>query len=87
MKEVMISINKRAFTIDLALEDEELIEVIFKALAEYVENGFSIKVRQSYVTSLSDSLKIILRIISGTAQMSQWRAETRQLISVIRKGE
>jgi hypothetical protein len=46
VKDVNISINKRVFTLDLAIEDEELIETIFYALAEYVKKGFSIKVKK-----------------------------------------
>jgi hypothetical protein len=87
VKDVNISINKRVFTLDLAIEDEELIETIFYALAEYVKKGFSIKVKEAYVTSLSDSLKIISKIISNRAQMDEWRAETKQLISIVRKGK
>ena len=86
MKEVMVSVNTRTFTVDVDLEDEELIEAIFSAFTHYVSKGFPIKVRESYVTSLSDSLKIFTKIISRTAQMDEWRAETKQLISVIRKG-
>ena len=86
MKEVMVSVNTRTFTVDINLEDEELIEAIFSAVREYVSKGLTIRVRESYITSLSDSLKIITKIIARTAQMDEWRSETRQLISVIRKG-
>ena len=86
-KEITVSINNRVFTIDLPVEDEELIKTIFDALTEYVKKGFSIKVKEAYVTSLSDSLKIISRIISTSREMDEWRAETKQLISIIRKGK
>jgi len=85
IKEVDISMNNRVFTINLAIKDEELIETIFSALKEYVEKDFSIKVREAYVTTLSDSLKIITKIISSSSQMDEWRADTKQLISVILK--
>lgn len=87
VKSVNISINNRVFTIDLAIEDEELIETIFNALTEYVKKGSSIKIKEAYVTSLSDSLKIISKIISNRAQMDEWRAEIKQLISIVRKGK
>ncbi|RLB26115.1 MAG: hypothetical protein DRG66_07320 [Deltaproteobacteria bacterium] len=87
VKDVNISINNRVFTIDLAIEDEELIETIFNALTEYVKKGSSIKIKEAYVTSLSDSLKIISKIVSNRAQMDEWRAEIKQLISIVRKGK
>ena len=86
-KELMVSINTRAYTIDIAIEEAELIETIFSALKEYVNKGFSLRVKESYVTSLSDSLKIITKIISRGAQMDEWKAETRQLLSLIRKSK
>ena len=86
-KEITVSINNRVFTIDLPVEDEELIKTIFDALTEYVKKGFSIKVKEAYVTSLSDSLQIISKIISTGREMDEWRDETKQLISIIRKGE
>ena len=85
IKEVDISMNSRVFSINLAIKDEELIETIFSALREYVEKGFSIKVKETYITSLSDSLKIITKIISSGSQMDEWRGKTKQLLSVIRK--
>lgn len=48
-----------------------------------MEKGFSIRAREAYVTSLSDSLKMITKIISSGSQMDEWRDETKQLISVI----
>lgn len=87
VKELMVSINTRTYTIDIAIEDDELIETIFSALKEYVNKGFSLRVKESYVTSLSDSLKIITKIISGGAQIDEWRAETKQLLSIIRKSK
>ncbi len=83
-KEVMVSVNTRTFSVDIAIEDEGLIEAIFKALREYVEGGFALKVKESYITSLSDSLKIITRIISRGSQIDEWRGETKQLLSIIR---
>jgi hypothetical protein len=84
-REVMVSVNTRAFTLDIPIEDELLIEAVFKAMKEFVNQGFSLNVKESYVTSLSDSLQIITKIISRASQLDEWRAETRQLLSIIRK--
>ena len=86
IKEIAISVNNRVFTVDVAIDDEELIDAIFNALTEYVGKGFPIGVRETYVTSLSDSTKIISKIVSNKQQMDEWRAETKQLISVVRRG-
>ena len=86
-REIMVSVNTRAFSLDIPIEDDLLIEAVFKALKECVNQGFSLNVKESYVTSLSDSLKIITKIISGASQLDEWRAEMRELLFIIRKGK
>jgi hypothetical protein len=86
-REVMVSVNTRAFTVDIPIEDDLLIESIFSALKDCVSKGFSLSVKESYVTSLSDSLKIITKIITRGSQLDEWRAETRQLLSIVRKSK
>jgi hypothetical protein len=86
-REIMVSVNTRVFTLDIPIEDDLLIEAVFKALNECVNQGLSFNVKESYVTSLSDSLQIITKIISRASQLDEWRAETRQLLSIIRKSK
>ena len=85
-KEVTISISDRFLTIDLAVQDEDLIETFFTGLTEYVKNGLPIKVKQTYMNAPSDSVNIITKLISKSVQMDEWRDEINQLISVLRKG-
>ena len=84
-KEIGVSISDRSFDISLDVKDVELIEAILRALNEYVKEGFPIKIRQAYMTSISDSTRIIPKFISKSRQMDEWRDEIRQLISVLRK--
>ena len=83
--EIDVSMNHRAFTVTLPIKDQELIENIVDALKDYVAKGSPIKVKQSYVTSLSDSLKVITKIMSSGSAVDEWRGEIRQLISMILK--
>jgi hypothetical protein len=84
-KEITISINNRILNVDMSIKDVDLIEILFNALTEYVKQGSAIKIRQSYITSPSDSIKMFSKIITKGEQMDKWRNETRQLISVLRK--
>ena len=86
-KELTLSVNDRGFIMELAIRDTDLIETIFDALTVYVKEGFPIKVRQTYMNAPSDSVKIISKIISTSQKMDEWRDETRQLISVLKKKE
>ena len=84
-KEIIISINNTILNVELSIRDVDLIETLFDALTEYVKQGSAIKIRQSYITSPSDSIKMFSKIITKGEQMDEWRHETRQLISVLRK--
>ena len=84
-KEVTLTMNNSVFTMELAVRDWDLIRLIFDVLRGYVEQGQSLKVRESYMTSPSDSVKMISKIISKARQVDEWRGETRQLISILSK--
>ena len=84
-RQVNISINDKYFSIDVSVKDWELIETIFSSFTEYLESGGPIKIKQTYVESLSDSMKIISKLISKKEQVDRWKGETKQLISVLRK--
>lgn len=86
-KEVSVSLSKGVFSIELNTKDDDLIETVIHSLTEFVNRGYSIKIRQTYMDSLSDSTRIISKVISSSKQMDEWLDETKQLISVLRKGK
>ncbi|MBN2126253.1 MAG: hypothetical protein JW821_18280 [Deltaproteobacteria bacterium] len=86
-KEVTVTIKDRAFNVGISLQDLDLIEVLFDALSNYVMKGSPIRIMQTYGESLSESTRIITKIISRLPQMVEWRDETRQLITILQKGK
>ena len=85
-KVINISIGDRYITIDLALKDGELIDVFLDAMSKYVSQGSQIKILQTYGESLTDSKRIISKVISKVSQMNEWKSELKQLLYVMRKG-
>jgi hypothetical protein len=83
-KEVEVSISDRFFTINLPIEDEKLIASVFLGLAQYVEEGSPIKVKQSYVTFFS-SVEITTKLILKMRQLAEWEKETKAFIAAMRK--
>jgi len=83
-KEVSVSINDRFLTMDLRIEDEDLINSLFAGIALYVRKGMPVKVRQSYVT-FSGSQEILTKFMTRTEQVAQWSQETKQIISALKK--
>ena len=83
-KEVGVTINERFLSVDLKIEDEELISSIFAGIALYVRKGLPVKVRQSYVT-FSGSQEILTKFMSKTEHVAQWSQETKRIISALRR--
>jgi hypothetical protein len=82
-KDVTITITDRLFTLELALEDSELIDVIFGALRKYVKKGSPINLKEACVDldSLSKKAMIISKTISKGREMDVWIGETRELMA------
>ncbi len=83
--EIEITLTENSFGLSFSVMDEDLLDVVMDALEEYVKRGFPIKLRQTYMTSPSDSVKMIIKLISKMSQMEEWRGEIKQLIRVLKK--
>ena len=84
--DLTVTISDRIITFELPVNNENLVEAIFDALAEYVKEGSSLNVLQMYANATSDSTRMIRKIISKAPQMLEWRDEIRRLMCVLRKG-
>ena len=81
-KNVVLTIDGKALTIELDLKDEELIDLIVDALALFVKKGSPIKIFQAYGRSLSSSsTTIVTKIMSKVEQVGEWRNELKKVIS------
>jgi hypothetical protein len=83
-REITVSITDRFFTLDLPIEDEQLIGNVLLGLAQYVKDGLPIKVRETYMT-FSGTQEIMTKVISTTQQVAEWGKEISGLISAVRK--
>lgn len=81
-KNVVLTIDGKALTMEMDLKDEELIELIVNALALFVKKGSPIKIFQAYGRSLSSSsTTIVTKIMSKVEQVAEWREELKRVIS------
>jgi hypothetical protein len=90
-KDVTITITDRLFTLELALEDLDLIELILGAMRKYVKKGSPINLKEACVDldHLSEKAVIISKKISKGKEMDEWIGETKELMAacVLRKEE
>jgi hypothetical protein len=84
-KNVVLTIDGKALTMELDLKDEELIELIINALALSVKKGSPLKIFQAYSRSLSSSsTTIVTKIMSKVEQVVEWQDELKKVISAQR---
>ena len=83
-QDVTVSINDRFLTIELPINDSNLISDVFHGLTQYVKQGFGIKLRHSYRT-FSGSQQIETKVISKPEDMDEWMKEAERLISALVK--
>ena len=82
-KEVTVTITDRLFTLELALEDFELIEIILGALKRYVKKGAPLRLKEACVDldALSKKTRIISKMISKGKEVDEWIGETKELMA------
>ena len=85
---VAISINKKFLTLDVRIENSELIETVMHGLAKYVRKGSPVRVMRTFSKSLGESrVEMISKTISNRKEMEEFLEETERLISTVDKGK
>ena len=85
---VAISINNKFLSLELRIEDRDLIESVMHGLAKYVGKGSSVWVMRTFAESLGESrVEMISKTISNRKEMDEFLEETEQLISIIDKAQ
>jgi hypothetical protein len=83
---VAISINNKFLSLELRIEDSDLIESVMHGLAKYVGKGSPVWVMRSFTQSLGESrVEMISKTISDRKEMDEFLEETERLISIIDK--
>lgn len=82
-KNIVVSVEGKALTLEMDLKDEDLIEAVLGALIEFVKQGSSLKVLQTYGKSLSStSMTMVTKIIPSMKQMQEWREDLRRVVRI-----
>ena len=85
---VAISINNKFLSLELRIEDTDLIESVMQGLAKYVRKGSSVWIMRMFSRSLGESsVEMISKTISNRKDMDEFLDETERLISIIDEGQ
>ena len=82
-KNIVVSIEGKALTLELDVKDEELIDAVVGALTEFVKKGSVLKVFQTYGRTLSSSsMTMVTKIIPSIRQMQEWKDDLRRVVRI-----
>jgi hypothetical protein len=85
---VAISINNKFLSLELRVEDRDLIESVLHGLAKYVRKGSPVWVMRTFAQSLGESrVEMISKTISNRKDMDEFLEDTERLISILDKGQ
>jgi hypothetical protein len=85
---VAISINNKFLSLELRIEDSDLIESVMHGLAEHVSKGSPVWVMRTFSRSLDESrIEMISKTISNRKDMDEFIGDTERLISLLDKGQ
>ncbi len=85
---VAISIDSKFVSLELRIEDRDLVESVMHGLAKYVRKGSPIWVMRTLSKSLGESrVEMISKTISNRKEMDEFLDETERLISILDKGQ
>jgi hypothetical protein len=85
---VAISINNKFLSLELRIEDSELIESVMHGLVTYVKKGSPVWVMRTFSKSLGESrIEMISKTISNIKDMDEFVDDTERLISMFDKGQ
>ena len=85
---VAISIDNKFLSVELRIEDRDLIQSVMQGLAKYVRKGSPIWVMRTLSRSLGESrVEMISKTISNRKEMDEFLEETERLISMSDKGQ
>ena len=86
-KVINISIGTGYVSIDLAIRDDDLLDIFLDGLEKYVTSGQQIKILQTYANTPTELKRIVTKIISRLSHIDEWKSELRQLLYVQRKAD
>jgi hypothetical protein len=84
---INISIGTGYVSIDLAIRDDDLLDIFLDGLEKYVTSGQQIKILQTYASAPTESKRIVTKIISRLSHIDEWKSELKQLLYVQRKAD
>lgn len=82
-KNIVVSIDGKALTLEMDVKDEELIDAVVGALTQLVKKGSALKVFQTYGGALSStSMTMVTKIIPTIKQMQEWKDDLRRVVRI-----
>jgi hypothetical protein len=82
VKNVVVRVDGRSFTIEVDIAEENLIAALISAFGLLIKRGFPVRVVQSSSQPLSKSQSILSKVLHTVKELAEWAEDLKRLLRV-----
>jgi hypothetical protein len=84
VKNVVVRVDGRSFTIEVDIEEENLIAALISAFGLLIKRGFPVRVVQASSQPLSKSQSILSKVLHTVKELAEWAEDLKRLLRIQR---
>jgi hypothetical protein len=84
VKNVVVKVDGRTFTLEVDVSEENLITALVSAFGVFIKRGSPVRIVQSSNQPLSQSQSVLSKVLNSIKDLSEWAEDLKRLLRVLR---
>jgi hypothetical protein len=84
VKNVVVKVDGRTFTLEVDISEENLITALVSAFGVFIKRGSPVRIVQSSNQPLSQSQSVLSKFLNSIKDLSEWAEDLKRLLRVHR---
>jgi hypothetical protein len=84
VKNVVVKVDGRTFTLEVDISEENLITALVSAFGVFIKRGSPVRIVQSSNQPLSQSQSVLSKVLNSIKDLSEWAEDLKRLLRVHR---
>jgi hypothetical protein len=84
VKNVVVKVDGRTFTLEVDVSEENLITALVSAFGVFIKRGSPVRIVQSSNQPLSQSQSVLSKVLNSIKDLSEWAEDLKRLLRVHR---
>jgi len=82
VKNIVVRVDGRAFTIEVDISEDEVISTMISSLAFFISRGSAVRITHTSKQPLSTSQSMSSRILKNIPELNEWIEDLKRLLRV-----